>query len=39
MTDSLTTPQAKKQLTQLGKASDFLEEVIEAVEYRSASLT
>jgi hypothetical protein len=39
MTDSLTPPQAKKQLTQLGKASDFLEEVIEAVEYRSASLT
>ncbi len=35
MTDALTPPQAKKQLTVLNKAAALLADVIEAVEYRA----
>lgn len=38
MTDALTPPEAKKQLTILRKAEAALAEVIEAVEYRAATL-
>lgn len=37
MTDTLTPPQARKQLTVLRKAREQLDEVIEAVEYRAAT--
>ena len=38
MTDDLTPPQARKQLTVISKAQELLGEVAEAVEYRSATL-
>jgi hypothetical protein len=38
MTDALTPPQARKQLTVLHKARERLDEVIEAVEYRADTL-
>lgn len=38
MTDALTPPQARKQLTVLRKAHSLLVEVIEAVEYRADTL-
>lgn len=38
MTDALTPPQARKQLTVLRKARERLDEVIDAVEYRAATV-